>query len=388
MEKIREILTRGVVNIIPSRSKLEKLLLSGKKLNVYLGIDPTARRIHLGHAVPLRKIQAFADLGHNTTFLIGDFTALIGDTSDKESERPILTKEEIRQNFKTYKKQASKILDFSKVKVRYNSKWLAKLKLEDIIKLSRHFSLGDFIGRELIRERLNKGGKVRLDEVLYPILQGYDSLFLDTDIQIGSRDQIFNMQAGRTLLKNLKNKDSFVLVTDYLLGPDGKKMSKSLGNAIWLDDPPQEMFGKIMSLDDSLIIKYFELASNVSLERLEEEKRAYQSGENPMFIKKRLAYEIVSEIYSQDKAKSALDFFEKTFQKRAPEYSLRIPLRKDLASTIAPFTTRKSLSEAKRLILQGGVDVNGKVVLDIRYRPSVGDRIKIGQKIFGRIVKE
>ena len=200
---IETTLTRGVTNIIPEEKGLAKLLSSDKKLNVYLGIDPTATKIHIGHAVALRKLQEFVELGHNVTFLIGDFTALIGDTSDKNSERPILTSKEIEENFKSYKKQAKKILDFSKVTLRHNSEWLKKLTFTNIVELAQNFSVGDFVGRELIRKRLDEGTRVRLDEMLYPVMQGYDSYLLDTDIQIGGADQTFNMQAGRTQQKNL-----------------------------------------------------------------------------------------------------------------------------------------------------------------------------------------
>ncbi|MEK7451065.1 MAG: tyrosine--tRNA ligase, partial [Patescibacteria group bacterium] len=231
MDKIDELLTRGVANIIPSKEELRKVLSSNKKLNVYLGIDPTATRIHLGHAVVLRKLEEFAKLGHNVTFLIGDFTALIGDTSDKDTERPVLTSEQIQENFKTYKKQAEKILDFSKVTIRYNSEWLNKLSFPEIIKLAQQFSFGDFGSRELIRKRIDAGKRVGMHEGLYPAMQGYDSYFLNTDIQIGGTDQTFNMQAGRTLQKNWRNKESFIIATEFLMGTDGRKMSKTWGNA-------------------------------------------------------------------------------------------------------------------------------------------------------------
>jgi tyrosyl-tRNA synthetase len=197
-----------------------------------LGIDPTSTKLHLGRTVALRKLNEFAKLGHNVTFLIGDFTALVGDTSDKDSERPILTPEEIEENFKTYKKQAEKILDFSKIKVRKNSEWLSKLTYADVFKLKQQFSLNDFISRELIKKRLGEGKKIRLDETEYPIMQGYDSHFMDTDLQIGGTDQTFNMQAGRTLQKRLRNKESYILATEFLMGTDGRKMSKRWGNVI------------------------------------------------------------------------------------------------------------------------------------------------------------
>ena len=206
MDKIEELLTRGVSNIIPGKKELEKVLRSGKKLNIYLGIDPTATKIHLGHAVNLRKLQLFVELGHNVSFLIGDFTTKVGDSSDKESERPILTDEEIEKNWQTYKQQASKILDFSKAKVVHNSEWLSKLNFADIIKLCQQFTLNDYISREIMKKKLESGVSIRLDEVLYPIMQGYDSYFMDTDIQVGAADQTFNMQAGRSLQKNSETK--------------------------------------------------------------------------------------------------------------------------------------------------------------------------------------
>lgn len=198
MNDVDEILKRGIANIIPDKKILKEKLLK-EKLNIYMGIDPTAPKIHLGHAVPLRKLQRLAQLGHNVTLLIGDFTALIGDTSDKDTERPVLTEKEIEENFQTYKKQAEKILDFSKIKVVHNSQWLKKLTYEEIIKLFRVFSLNDFISRELIAKRLKEKRNIGLIEVQYPIMQGYDSYHLDTDLQIGGTDQTFNMQAGRTL---------------------------------------------------------------------------------------------------------------------------------------------------------------------------------------------
>ena len=270
MDEIEELLTRGIANIIPSKELLRKELHSGKKLNVYLGIDPTAVNIHLGHAVTLRKLQKLAELGHNVTFLVGDFTALIGDTSDKETERPQLTQEEIQKNLETYKSQAEKVLDFSKIKLLFNSQWLSELKFAEIVRLTQHFSLGDFISRELIKKRLNEGRRIGLHEVLYPVMQGYDSYHLDTDLQLGGTDQTFNMQAGRTLMKDFRNKESFVMTNSFLSGTDGRKMSKTWGNAIWLTDNSDEMFGKIMSIKDELIVEYYTLATDVTTGEIKE----------------------------------------------------------------------------------------------------------------------
>src|SRR3989344_1929542 len=221
MDKIEELLTRGVANIIPSKEGLEKKLRSGKKLNVYLGIDPTATKIHLGHAVPLRKLQAFADLSHNVTFLIGDFTALIGDTSDKDAQRPVLKS-------------------------------------------------------SLIKKRLSGGKHVGLHEGLYPAMQGYDSYFMNTDIQIGGTDQTFNMQAGRTLIKNWRKKESFILANGFLPGTDGRKMSKTWNNAIWLEDNPFDMYAKVMAINDDLIAQYFTLATDMSISAIENIEKEFK----------------------------------------------------------------------------------------------------------------
>lgn len=382
---LEEVLTRGVVNIIPGKEKLKKALSSDKKLNVYIGIDPTATKIHIGNAVPLKKLQSFVELGHNVTFLIGDFTALIGDTSDKESERPTLTYEQIQENFKTYKEQASKILDFAKVKVKFNSEWLKKLDFQEVIKLCQHFSFGDFASRELIKTRLQAGKWVGLHEALYPAMQGYDSYFMDTDVQIGGADQTFNMQAGRILQKHLRNKDSFVLVTGYLEGVDGRKMSKSWGNAIWLEDTPDDIYGKIMSLKDNLIPQYLELATNLPMAKVQEKAKQLSGGVNPIAIKKELAFQVVSEHHGEPAAKEAQEYFEKTFQERKPSYDVSVNAGDTLAGTIASFTSLSSVSEAKRLIDAGAVEIGGKVVKDASYKPKSGDEIKVGKKTFLKV---
>ncbi len=396
MDKYNEILTRGVENIIPNKESLEKLLASGKKLNIYLGIDPTATRIHIGHAVPLRKIQSFVELGHNVTFLIGDFTALIGDTSDKDNERPILTYEQIQENFKTYKKQAEKILDFSKIKVVRNSEWLGKLTFTEVVKLCQHFSVGDFASRELIRKRLDGGSRVGLHEFLYPVMQGYDSFMLDTDIQVGGTDQTFNMQAGRTLLKDLKNKESFVMALGFLEGTDGRKMSKSWDNAIWLEDPANEMFGKIMSVSDNVLPNYFRLATKLSDQEVDEKIGRLKKGENPMNLKKELAFKIVSELHSNEAAKKAQEFFESTFQNRKINESEinEISLKSEPPSLVDLLVDSKlveSRTEAKRLILANAVEIDGKVVNDPKEEIHLGSTpiiVKVGKKKFAKIKSE
>jgi tyrosyl-tRNA synthetase len=367
MDTIEELLTRGVANIISSKNDLHKRLESDKKLNIYFGIDPTSTKIHLGHAVSLRKLQAFASLGHHVTFLIGDFTSLIGDTSDKDTERPVLTSEQIQENFQTYKKQAEKIVDFGKVKVVHNSDWLKKLSFEDIVKLTQHFSVGDFVGRELIRKRLSENKRVGLHEFLYPVMQGYDSYFLDTDLQIGGTDQTFNMQAGRTLQKDLRQKDSFVMTNVILEGTDGRKMSKSWGNAIWLDDSPEDMFAKVMAINDDLIIQYFTLATNMPVNDVTAIKKDLERGNHPMQIKKQLARHIVTELHTKNDADNAANKFEKRVQQKEQPDDMQTLYFLDTQTIIdvlieAHFATSKS--EARRLLEQGGVEVNGEKVTD------------------------
>ncbi len=394
-EMIEEILNRGVANIIPGKEELRKALQSGKKLNVYLGIDPTSTKIHLGHAVPLRRLQLLVDLGHNVTFLIGDFTALIGDTSDKESERPVLTYEQIEENFATYKRQASKFLDFSKVRVVHNSEWLDKLTFGEIIKLCRHFSLNDFISRELIKKRLTEGKSVSLPEVLYPVMQGYDSWFMDTDIQLGGTDQVFNMQAGRTLQKNLRGKESFIIENAFLPGTDGRKMSKTWGNGIWLEDTPEDVYGKVMSISDSVINDYFVLATSTLMVEVEGFAKRLVDGENPMLIKKELARTIVTEMYDESQATPSAEYFEKTVVEKMPSGEIPTLVSNemtvdDLFTNLIEMKWLTSKSEAKRLLEQGGIYLNetrvkkNAVKLDLIKGENI---VRVGKRRYLKIVK-
>lgn len=389
MDPIEELLTRGVENIIPGKEKLRELLLSGKKLTIYLGIDPTATNIHIGHAVPLRKLNAFAQLGHNVKFLIGDFTALIGDTSDKDAERPVLTSEQIQTNFETYKSQAEKVLDFSKITVVHNSEWLKSLTFTEIVKLTQHFSAGDFVARELIKKRLNEGKKVGLHELLYPVMQGFDSYFMDTDIQLGGTDQTFNMQAGRVLQKDLRHKESYIIANGFLEGTDGRKMSKSWGNGIWLTDPPNDMYGKVMSLRDELIVQYCTLATSMTMEDVHAVEKRLSDGENPMVLKKELAHHMVSELHSAAAATNAQQEFETRFQKGQvsqsdlPRVSLTsLKTNSPIADTLVAFGLASSKSEAKRLIDQKAVKIDGVLVEQSKTPPTLisGATIEVGRK--------
>ncbi len=390
-KSLQIILERGTENVIPSKGELLKLLNAKRKLNIYLGIDPTATHIHLGHAVPLRKLQAFAELGHNVYFLIGDFTALIGDTSDKNSERPVLSKEEIEKNFQTYKKQASKILDFSKIKVVHNADWLSKLSFGDVLTLTQHFSLNNFISRELIKARLDSGKRVSLPEVLYPIMQGYDSYHLKTDVQLGGTDQTFNMQAGRTLVKDLLNKDSFVLANGFLPGTDGRKMSKSWGNAIWLDDTPGEMYSKVMSLKDELINDYFALATSLPLEEIKSITIEHRN--DPMNLKKILAHRIVSELCGDNAASDAAEVFKKTIQeKESPADVKQVEVKSsklDVAELIKLLVDAKlvnSISEGKRLFKQNSLYLEKVTITEQMITLKAINNIRVGKRKYLQII--
>ncbi len=396
---IEAFLTRGVENIIPSRPELEKLLYSDKKLNVYLGIDPTATRIHLGHAFPLRKLQILADLGHNVTFLIGDFTAKVGDTSDKESERPILTDEQIEENFQTYKRQAEKFLDFTKVQLHHNSEWLSKMSFGDVLKLSQNFSLNDFIGRELIKKRWTEGKRIALPEVFYPMMQGYDSYIMDTDIQLGGTDQTFNMQAGRTLQKNLRDKESFVMANGFLPGTDGRKMSKSWGNAIWIEDSPEEIYGKIMSIADEVILTYYLMGTNAEQSVIDNAKVTLERGENPMNLKKDLAKLIVKELHGDEAVLLAEEHFRKTVvEKTAGEdtpvikVEFAVPVLGAEAS-LAAYAMANGLvtsnTEFKTLLKEGAIYLNEKRITgDSELDLNLGENVvRIGKRKYLKLVK-
>lgn len=394
-EIIDEILNRGVANIIPGKEELEKVFLSGKKLNVYYGIDPTSTKIHLGNAVPLRRLQLFVELGHKVTFLIGDFTALIGDTSDKESERPVLTYEQIKENFETYKEQAEKFLDFSKIKLVHNSEWLGKLDFTEVIKLTRHFSLNDFISRELIKKRLAGGKSVSLPEVLYPVMQGYDSYLLDTDVQIGGTDQVFNMQAGRTLQKDLRSKESFIIENTLLPGTDGRKMSKTWGNGIYPTDTPEDIYGKIMSIADEVINDYFVLATSILMAEVEDFAKRLVGGENPMVIKKELARIIVTELYDEEASDKAAKYFEKTVVEKKPaEDTILVHLDQstlgvdELINIIVDSGLLESKSEVRRLLGQGGLYLNEKRIdKEMELELSLGENVvRVGKRKYLKLI--
>jgi tyrosyl-tRNA synthetase len=262
--KINSLLTRGVENVIPKELALKKLR-SGEQLRVYLGIDPTGAKLHLGHSVALRKLQQFADLGHHVIFLVGSFTAMIGDPSGRDAMRAPLTRAQVEENFKDYKRQAKKVLDFSQVEIRYNHEWLEKLGFEEIVKLASNFTVQQMLQRDMYEKRLKEGKPIALHEFLYPVMVGYDSVVLDVDVELGGSDQEFNILAGRHLQQALGKRDKFVLTTKLIEGLDGRKMSKTYNNCIYLDDAPSDMYGKVMSAKDELLPTYFETATQIPM---------------------------------------------------------------------------------------------------------------------------
>lgn len=391
-EKTEEILTRGVEEVI-NKENLQEKLLSGAELRVKLGIDPTSPNIHIGRSIPLLKLRDFQEMGHKIVLIIGDFTGVIGDTSDKESERPMLTKEVIAQNLKSYIDQASKIIDIDKSEIRYNSEWLAKLDYYEIGRQADAFSLNEFISRENIKKRLDAGKRISLRELLYPLMQGYDSVAVKADVELGGTDQKFNLLAGRELQRLYGQEPQNILTTTLIEGLDGRKMSSSWGNTINLFDEANEMYGKIMSLNDNLIIKYFILCTRVDKDKIAEFEKEIGSGKNPKEIKALLAKEIVTMYYDSEAAGAAESYFESTFSKKEfPEDAEIVKTFKDnkLGDFLVENKVVESKSEWRRLVEAGGVsDYPDKKITDANELVGVGERrIKIGKKTFIKVVGE
>jgi len=381
-DAIEHLLTRGVAEVIPIE-EAEKRLRAGEKIRIYIGIDPTSRVIHLGHAVALRKLREFQQLGHKVIFLIGDFTGRIGDPTDKSATRVQLTREQVNENAASYIEQAGKILEINSptnpIEIRYNGDWWDNLTARDMIELSANFTVQQMIQRDMFQRRLEENKPIGLHEFLYPLLQGYDSVALDVDAEIGGTDQTFNMLAGRTLVRAIKGKDKFVVTVPLLEGTDGRKMSKSFGNVIGVDDPPYEMYGRIMSLKDELITRYFDLCTDVPMREIEEMGRLMAAGKvNPMDLKKRLAAEIVAFYHGPAAAQEAAERFQREVQQREiPEEVPNVPLPRGgewpVVDLLLALGLSKSKGEAKRLVEQGSVQVNGTRVEDARASVAVGD---------------
>ena len=389
-QKINELLERGVENIYPKRDFLEAKLKSGKQLTLYTGYDPTAPTLHIGHGITMMKLRQFQDLGHKVIMLIGDYTGTIGDPTDKTSARQKLTLKEVKGNAKNYKEQASNILDFhgkNKVEIKYNSQWLGKLSFADVLELTSHFTVPQLFERDMFQERLKENKTIYLHEFMYPVMQAYDSVAMDVDGEVGGNDQTFNMLAGRDLMKDLKNKEKFVLTTKLLVDATGKKMGKSEGNMIALNDEPEEMYGKVMSWTDDMIIRGFELCTHVPMEEINKFEKDLAGGTNPRDLKMKLAYEITLAFLGEDSAKKGEEHFAKVIQNKdkpddMPELS---PKAIDIISVLVEAGFAKSNSDARRDIAGGGVKINDEKVSKIDMEVKSGDVVQKGKRFFVKI---
>jgi len=389
--KIKEVLTRRVEQILPSRGEL-KHLIQKRRIKLYLGIDPTAERLHLGHTITLRKLQEFANLGHECILVIGTGTVLAGDPSLREEARPRISEKEIGENIKTWRAQTKKILDFSKIKIQYNGDWLLELGLKEIIHIASHISAVKLFQREMFRKRIKKGGTVWAHEILYPLLQGYDSVAMDVDLEIGGTDQTFNMLIGRELQRKMRNREKFILTCPMLLGIDGQPMSKTSGNCVWIEDSPGQMFGKLMSIPDNLIIPYFELLTELPLEVTNRYKKTLQLKEiNPIVLKEQLALEITKTYHPIKEAQKAAEEFKRVFkEKKIPTKIPRLQIKEkslNVLDFLVKIKIASSKSEAKRFILQKAVKIDGAIQTDWRKVVQIkkGMIVQAGKRRFVKI---
>lgn len=392
---INRLTTRAVEHIYPSTTALKKLLISGKRLNVYQGFDPTADSLHIGHTVGMRKLRDFQLLGHNVTFLIGDFTGRVGDPTDKSATRQKLTKEQVEKNMKLYKDQASKILNFddkkNPVNVRYNSEWHDKLRFPDILELASEFTVQQMLKRDMFKKRLEEDKPIYIHEFMYPLMQSYDAFMMDTDVEIGGNDQTFNMLCGRDLIAAWKKKEKIVISGKLLEDPTGTKMGKSEGNMIMLSDSPEDVYGKIMAFTDGMIISGFEILTDVPMDEIEKmQKDLDKDSVNPMDLKKKLAFTITAEHKGEKASEKAQQHFESVFQKRDAQADTieEKSARKKKVGVVSLLTDisgfAESNSDAKRLITQSAVSIDGKKVTDKNADvtiPPEGITLKVGRKI-------
>jgi tyrosyl-tRNA synthetase len=386
-QKIEEILTRGVEEIFEKES-LEKRLKSGKQLRIKHGIDPTGPKIHIGRAMQFWKLKQFQELGHKVVLIIGDFTAHIGDASDKDAMRKVLTQKEIKENMKDYIKQIGKILDMHKVEVRHNSQWLKKLKILDFVDLQMNFTAQQLIQRRSFKERWDSAKPIGAHELDYPIFQGYDSVAVKADVETGGTDQLFNLQAGRDIQKFFGMPKQDIMTLKMLNGTDGRKMSTSWGNIITIVDEPNDMFGKIMSMKDGLIDDYFELCTRLSENEISEIKN---SSGNPRDVKAKLAKEIVKMYHGEREAKIAEEEFNKVFRNK--ELPTDIPIfetdKKNylVLDLLCDIKLASSKNEAKRLVEGGAVTIDKIKIDDWRKELEITDGmiIKVGSRKFVKI---
>jgi len=395
-------LKKGVAEIVPEpelRAKLEKSLRTGVPMRVYLGVDPTAPDIHLGHTVVLRKLKHFQDLGHTAIFLIGDFSAMIGDPTGRSETRPPLSREEVDAHAKTYLEQVFKLLDPVKTEVRRNSEWLDKLSSQEIVRICGHYSLARMLEREDFRSRLENQQPISVHELLYPLLTAYDAVMLKTDVELGATEQKFNLLVHRSIQREYGLEGEVALTMPILVGLDGqRKMSKSLGNYVGITEPPQEIFGKIMSIPDELMWTYYELVTDRTPEEIASLKNDVASGtKHPMDVKMRLAEEVIGTFHDAEAARKAAENFQRVFRDRqapaeAEEQKIPCGPPKKLVALLAELKLVGSKNEAIRLIEQGGVEIDGVRVEVARKEIDLSQPneflLRAGKKKFLRIVVE
>jgi tyrosyl-tRNA synthetase len=396
--KIDELLERGVEAVYPDKETLKKKLLSGKRISLYCGFDPSATSLHIGNAILINKLSQFQELGHDVIFLIGDFTGMIGDPTDKGATRKKLTREEVLKNSADYQKQAAGYLDFggdNPAQVRYNSEWSDSMTFKDLIELSSNFTVQQMMQRDMFQQRFKEEKPVHLHEFLYPLAQGYDSVAMDVDLEIGGNDQMFNMMAGRDLMKALGKKEKCVLTMKLLADDNGKKMGKSEGNAVFLNQAPEDMYGRVMSWTDGVIGVAFELATKLPLSEVKQIKADLRAGAvNPRDLKMRLAFEIVKVNYGADIAEKAQEHFVRTIQnKEVPEEVLSIKYQvssMNIVDLLVESKLASSKGEARRLLAQNGIKVDGEVVNDIEQAVEIkpeGTLIQRGKRQFIKVIR-
>jgi tyrosyl-tRNA synthetase len=401
-ESITKALNRAVENSYPNQKAFAKVLGSGKRLTAYLGIDPTGPSLHLGHAIAMRKLRELQNMGHRIILLIGDFTAMIGDPTDKGAVRKKLTREQVLENCKNYREQAGKILDMdgsvtgNPVEMKYNNEWLGAMSFADVLELSSNFTVQQMLERDMFARRMKETPPkpIYIHEFMYPLMQAYDSVAMDVDIEIGGNDQTFNMLAGRTLLKSLKNKEKFVLTCKLLTDPTGKKMGKSEGNMITLNDSPEDMFGKVMSWTDGMIEPGFELCTDIDDKEIKDMAKKMALGENPMEYKRLLARTIVGAWYDQESAVKAEEYFNNLFKKHSvpdemPELKVKAT-KKNIIDLLVDSGLATSKTDARRQISQGAVRISGDVIKDETTEVSItakGTILQKGKRSFVKIIK-
>ena len=392
-QAIDHLLKRGVSEIFPNSGFVESLLQGDKKISLYMGIDPTGPTLHIGHAIQLMKLREFQNLGHKIILLIGDFTGMIGDPTDKTEARNKLTAEEVLENSKLYKAQAETFLAFdgeNPAKIKYNSEWLGKMNFADVLELASHMTVDQMLKRDMFDKRMEAGKPIFIHEFLYPLLQGYDSVAMDVDGEIGGNDQLFNMLAGRTLMKQLKDKEKFVLTLKLLEDPNGRKMGKSEGNMITLQDSPVDMFGKIMSWTDGMILLGFELCTYKTKEEINAFKEALDRGDNPRDIKVALAKSVVAIYHSEEEADKAEENFVNTFKEGGISLDTKEAVVSSgtiLSEVLVKEKLVESKNELRRLVESGAVTnmtLNNKIE-SIDHVINENTDIKVGKRRFIKI---